>query len=446
MVEPEASRFWQASMRCGLVEVETLNTWWNAIPPEKRVFDKVDVYLARQSVESGALTLWQAQQLMNGRWQGLRLGKYVLLQLLGQGGMGRVYLARDTRMDRLVALKTLSKSRSQNPRAVARFAREIRVGAKLQHENLIRVYDDGIEYGLRFLVMEYIDGKPVARLLQELGRLPVEAAADLARQVLLGLEHLHEQELLHRDVNPANILVNRSGVAKLTDLGLAVDLDDSEVLTRDGATVGTFEYISPEQARDGRAIDIRSDIYSLGCTLYQMLAGRTPFPGLSAQEKILAHQFAVAEPITGLVPGCPPGLAVVVHRMLQKSPDDRYARPIDAARALAPYSTGPVPLDQLRPPGAAPPDATTQLTEETTLAAVWFDSEAEVPPVTPIVSTPSSGDVFLNEEVGDPVEPEPGDLQPPGAAHPWPISPRWLAPLAVAAVLAAAAILAAWWL
>ncbi len=314
MVEPQSSVFWQTALKSGLVNAQTLATCWESVPPDKRTGDAIDRRLARQVVNAGHLTLWQAQQLLTGRHSGLRIDRYVLLDLLGQGGMGRVYLALDTKLNRQVALKILSRERMTNPRALARFRREAKVGAQLQHENLIRVYDEGDSHGVRYLVMEYINGQTVAQLIAEQTRLPYPMAANLARQVSLGLAHLYQKELLHRDVNPMNILVDRNGTAKLTDLGLAIDLEDmDDVVTRDGATVGTFDYISPEQARHSRKIDTRSDIYSLGCTFYHMISGRVPFPAPSLPEKLFAHQSSEPEPLSKLVEGVPEELDAVVR-------------------------------------------------------------------------------------------------------------------------------------
>ena len=285
-----------------------------------------------------ALTLWQAQQLLAGRTSGYKVDRYVLLDLIGQGGMGRVYLARDTRLNRRVALKILSPERINNPRAIARFQREARVGAQLQHENLVRIYDFGESNGRYYLVMEYIEGKTIGNLISEQGPMPPATAARLVRQVALGLEHVHRKGLIHRDVNPYNIMVTHDGTAKLADLGLAIDLADEDRVTRDGATVGTFDYVAPEQARHSHAADIRSDIYSLGCTLYHMIGGQVPFPGPSLPEKLLSHQAIEPTPLSELAPGLCPGLAEIVRRMMRKSPDERYATPMQVAQALEPYS------------------------------------------------------------------------------------------------------------
>ncbi len=280
------------------------------------------------------MTLWQAQQLIAGRTSGYKVDRYVLLDLIGQGGMGRVYLARDTRLNRRVALKILSPDRMNNPRAIARFQREGRVGAQLQHENLVRIYDFGESLGRYYLVMEYIEGKTIGTLLAEQGPMPATTAARLVRQVALGLEHAHRKGLIHRDVNPYNILITHDGTAKLADLGLAIDLADQERVTRDGATVGTFDYVAPEQARHSHTADIRSDIYSLGCTFYHMLTGQVPFPVPSLPEKLFAHQTQEPAPVTELVADLPAGLGEVVERMMKKLPEDRYATPLQVAQAL----------------------------------------------------------------------------------------------------------------
>ena len=338
MLELKASRFHQAALQSGLIDEAGLAACFELIPPEKRTLEALDRRLARQAISTGRLTLWQAQQVLGGRSTGFKIDKYVLLDLLGRGGMGRVYLARDVRLNRLVALKILSQERMNNPRAIARFQREAKVGAQLQHENLVRVYDEGDAGGIRYLVMEYIEGKNVGQIIGELGVIPWPTSARLGRQIALGLEHARLKELIHRDVNPCNILVTEEGTAKLTDLGLAIDLNDQDNVTRDGATVGTFDYVAPEQARHSRSVDTRADIYSLGCTLYHMMAGRVPFPVASLPEKLYAHQLKEPEPLEEVTPGVPEGLAEVVRKMMRKRVEDRFQTPLEVAQALEPFA------------------------------------------------------------------------------------------------------------
>ena len=356
-IDPRSSRFWQESLRHGLLDDASLRSCWDAIPEAKREQSAVDRRLARQAIMAGHLTLWQAQQVLNGRGFALKIDKYVLLNVIGQGGMGRVFLARDTRLKRRVALKILSRERLSNPRHTARFLREAKIGAQLQHDNLVRIYDEGEDRGLVYLVMEYIEGRNVSQLLTKSGPIAPSMVALIGRQVALGLEHARLKGLIHRDVNPQNILVTRDGTAKLTDLGLAIDLGDpDDVVTRDGATVGTFDYISPEQARHPRSVDSRSDLYSLGCSLYHMLAGRVPFPSASLPEKLYAHQLHAPEPLADQVPGLPSGLAEIVHRLMAKAPGDRFPTPLAVAEALEPFAEGAGSISSLmdRPPAGDP--------------------------------------------------------------------------------------------
>jgi serine/threonine-protein kinase len=339
MVDPQTTRFWQTAIQSGLVDAAALRACWDSIPEAKRTADAADRRLARQTVEKRYLTLWQAQQIMNGRSSGYKIDKYVLIDIVGHGGMGRVYLAKDTRLNRQVALKVLSRERMSNPRAIARFRREAKVGAQLQHENLVRIYDEGEANGICYLVMEFINGRNIGQILSDIGAMPPAIAAGLARQVALGLEHARHKGLIHRDVNPLNVLVSQEGIAKLTDLGLAIDLGDPEdIVTRDGATVGTFDYIAPEQARHSRSVDTRSDIYALGCTLYHMLSGRVPFPQPSLPEKLYAHQSLDPEPITSLVPEVNPGIEAAIQKMMRKSMEERFQTPLEVAKALEPYA------------------------------------------------------------------------------------------------------------
>ncbi len=377
MVDPKASHFWQATIRSGLIDVGGLEACLAAIDPEGCAPGKFDRRLARQAVASGRLTGWQAQQLLRGRWKGLSIGKYLLLGVLGRGGMGQVYLARDTRLGRHVAIKVLSKGRGDCPRARARFAREARIAGQLQDEHLIRVYDDGEAFGLPFLVMEYIDGRSVAQLVGGCGMLPPATAAEVTRQVALGLEYLDRKGLFHRDVTPSNILVDRGGTAKLTDFGLAVHLDEPDNLTVEGSTLGTFDYLSPEQARTPHGIDIRSDIYSLGCSFYHMIAGVVPFPDTTAVGKLMAHRGLEAAPLAMLAPSCPPELAVVVRRMMRKTPEERYARPSEVAAALEPFASGPGPLRRIVAMGTGPREGATSAIDGA-YAAEWFDSDSEL--------------------------------------------------------------------
>jgi len=413
MLGPRSSRFHQAALQSGLIDEAGLADCWDLIAPERRTPEAIDRRLARQTITTGRLTLWQAQQLLAGRVSGFQIDKYVLLNLLGRGGMGRVFLAKDVRLNRMVALKLLSQERMNNPRAIARFRREAKVGAQLQHENLVRVYDEGESAGVLYLVMEHIDGKNVGQLIGDLGKIPWPNAARLARQVALGLEHARLKGLIHRDVNPCNILVTQDGTAKLTDLGLAIDLNDLDNVTRDGATVGTFDYVSPEQAKNSRSVDTRADLYSLGCTLFHMIAGRVPFPMASLPEKLYAHQLHDPEPLAELTPEVPEGLAEIVRRLMRKLPDDRYQTPAEVALALEPFAieTGWT---------TTPEGATAGLTVggphrsgSGEVPSVAEGSSTGLTPVSPTTPGTRVGESFFPLDLG-PVEPLAGSLSKSG--------------------------------
>jgi WD40 repeat protein/tRNA A-37 threonylcarbamoyl transferase component Bud32 len=301
------------------------------------------VKAARALVRDGVMTRFQAEQFLRGRWRGLVIsGKYVLLGPLGSGGMGHVYLCEHKVMRRRVAIKVLPDSQAEGPATLERFRREARAVAALDHPNIVRAYDIDHDDKMHFLVMEYVDGCSLEELVQKEGALEVGRACEYAHQAALGLQHAHEAGLIHRDVKPANLLVDRQGVVKILDLGLARFFHDgADNLTRqqDPHTIlGTADYLSPEQALDSHDVDIRSDIYSLGLTLYFLLKGKSPFDdGKSVAQKLLCHQTRVLDPLTAVRPEVPEGLAAVVAKMSAKDADERYQEPAEVAEALAPW-------------------------------------------------------------------------------------------------------------
>ncbi|MBN2580576.1 MAG: protein kinase [Pirellulales bacterium] len=272
------------------------------------------------------------------------LGEYKILEELGQGGMGAVYKALHTKLDRVVAVKILSRGRSGDERAIARFEREMKAIGRLDHPHIVRAYDAREIGGMPVLVMEYVEGMDLGRLAQRLGPLPTAEACELVRQAAEGLQYVHENGLVHRDLKPSNLIVTPEGTVKILDLGLArfhFDQPTGEV-THTGQAMGTVDYMAPEQASDSHAADIRADIYSLGCTLYKLLTGRAPFETKHFRgtfEKMTAHVRQPVPPIRDLLPEIPPELAVIVQRMLAKDPADRYAEPAEVVAALTPFCT-----------------------------------------------------------------------------------------------------------
>ncbi|OYW17570.1 MAG: hypothetical protein B7Z55_12285, partial [Planctomycetales bacterium 12-60-4] len=201
-----------------------------------------------------------------------RLGKYQIDKKLGQGGMGAVYLALDTELRRKVAIKVLPRDKASNPTLVRRFKAEAQAAAQLRHDNIVAVYDSDESDGYLYIAMEFVEGQDLHEMINRRGTIPVKRSIEMMKQVASALQHAHEHKIVHRDIKPSNLLIRRDGVVKVTDLGLARSVDDTieTGITRAGTTVGTVDYMSPEQARNSKLADIRSDLYSLGCTWFQM--------------------------------------------------------------------------------------------------------------------------------------------------------------------------------
>jgi serine/threonine protein kinase len=257
------------------------------------------------------------------------LGKYQIEREIGAGGMGAVFLARDTTLNRLAALKVLPRDKAENPVLVKRFKAEGQAAAHLRHENIVSVYDAGEEDGYLYIALEYVEGTDLHNMISKRTRVPVRRSLEIITQVTKALAHAYQQGIVHRDIKPANILIRQDGVVKLTDLGLARSIDDNTEtsITRAGTTVGTVDYMAPEQARDSKAADIRSDIYSLGCTWYHMLTGRAPFSEGSLTNKLAAHATTPAPDPREYNERVPEGVVAIIHRMMAKSKNDRYQTP-----------------------------------------------------------------------------------------------------------------------
>jgi len=269
-----------------------------------------------------------------------QFGQYRILQKVGQGGMGAVYKAVHTRLDKVVALKLVTESRVHSSDRIARFDREMKAIGRLEHENLVRAIDAGESEDNLYLVMEYVDGLDVTDLLRSAGHLSPADAGEIIRQAARGMEYVHRRKLVHRDLKPSNLMLTRSGQVKILDLGLA-QLNDwsAEGLTQSGQIMGTLDYMAPEQAGDSRLVDLRADIYSLGCTFFEMLSGRSPFSqrgNESLAELILAHATQPLPSLAKLQPGIPSKLVELVDQMTAKQPEDRPQTMQEVAEQLEP--------------------------------------------------------------------------------------------------------------
>jgi serine/threonine protein kinase len=336
-------------LRSELLDREQLQESLRAVPPEQRHDAQA---LADHLVRTGKLTRFQASKLIRGFSQGMIIGPFRLLAPLGKGGMGTVFLVRDQRSDHLVALKVLPPRLARTEeRMLVRFQREMEMSQRVAHPHLAWTYEVGEFRGAHYIAMEYIPGRTLTRLVNEEGSLPLPRAARLMAEVAAGLEHAHNQGLIHRDLKPSNILVTPRDHAKVLDLGLALshgETGDALIVGGQGYIVGTMDYISPEQTVDPLKVDPRSDVYSLGCTLYFALSGQPPFPGGTSKEKIMRHRNETPTPLAELVPMLPAGFVGLVERMMAKDPANRPPSAAAVEAELRAWAAGEVvqPLDR----------------------------------------------------------------------------------------------------
>lgn len=302
--------------------------------------------LARRLVERKLLTRWQAGVLLSGR-AAFFLGKYKLLKELGRGGMGAVFQAEHATLKRVVALKVMAPQFLRDPGAVARFHREIQAAAALDDPHIVAAYDAESVGDTHFLVMEYVAGQTLDELVKGGQSLPIPEACEYIRQAALGLAHAHERGMAHRDIKPANLLLASTpegdALVKILDMGLARFASESredDGLTKTGQIMGTPDYIAPEQARNTRHADIRSDIFSLGCTLFRLLTGRVPFEGENVMAKLMARALHDAPRVQSVRSDIPDELDAIVSRMVARDPDRRYQTPAEVATALQAVTTG----------------------------------------------------------------------------------------------------------
>ena len=354
-------------------------------------------YMVRQKI----LTVWQAEKVLQGKHKGFFLGRYRLLSLLGKGGMSSVFLAEHTVMKRFCALKVLPAKRVHDASYLGRFHREAQAVAALDHPNIVRAYDvdmaadAGVD--IHFLAMEFVKGKSLLEVVQEKGPVPFADAAEYVRQSAHGLDHAHQAGLVHRDVKPGNLLVTPTGVIKVLDLGLARFFDDGDhslTVQHDEKVLGTADYISPEQAIDSHKVDRRTDIYSLGCTLYYLLSGHPPFNSGSLAQRLMAHQTKPAPSITNERPDVPVSLLAIMEKMMAKKVEERYQTAQAVADAIAnwqkPSATPAVPVAEKPPVQATTPAAVAAKPAAAAVKPAALVAKAPAAKTTPAASTSTS--------------------------------------------------------
>jgi serine/threonine protein kinase len=347
---PTVDEFLKTIRRSGVLDLEQLKAAVAHAPTDWREWGAA--VLAEYLIKTGKLSRFQSRKLLQGTHRGLVLGPYQILSPLGKGAMGTVYMARDGRSGQLVALKILSSRRArEEERARTRFQREMELSKRLMHPHVAVTYEAGTLQDVHFIAMEFIPGKSMSRVVATQGPLPVARAARLLAEVALGLQHAHEQGIIHRDLKPSNIMVTPNDHAKVLDVGLAFvqgEKADATVIGGLGYIVGTMDYISPEQSIDATKVDPRSDIYSLGCTLYFAVSGQPPFPGGTGIEKRQRHRTEEPTPLRQLRPGLPAAFVELVQKLMAKDPLQRPQTTQAARELLLPWATedAALPLDR----------------------------------------------------------------------------------------------------
>ncbi|MFM8893609.1 MAG: serine/threonine-protein kinase, partial [Planctomycetia bacterium] len=303
-----------------------------AEPREPAAEPEVTVISARPEATGRAASMAEIGQALEGRF----LGPYRLDRFVGGGGMGAVFRALDTTLDRVVAVKVLSRQQSHAEEMLRRFRNEAQSAARLDHENIGRVHAVGSDDGWHYIVFEFIEGTNLRDVIAREGAFDVARMINVTIPVADALEHASQRDVVHRDIKPSNIIITPTGKARIVDMGLARlhHVAGDEDLTVSGVTLGTFDYISPEQARDPRSADVRSDLYSLGCTMFFMLAGRPPFADGTMVQKLLQHQQDAPPAIESLRPDVPRRVGAILGRLMAKDPDSRYQRPAELVAEL----------------------------------------------------------------------------------------------------------------
>lgn len=321
----DLNQFLTSLCEVGLLTEADAAHWRQA--PQKDVRE-----VARELVRQKRITPFQARSAYHGMAKSLAIGSYLVQQRLGGGGMGQVYQAQHRHMKRVVAIKIINKSNLTSQEAIRRFEREVEAVAKLNHPNIVTAHDADVEDGRHYLVMELVEGSDLHSLIRERGPVTPTQAVDWVLQAARGLEYAHQRGIVHRDIKPGNLLLSTANVVKILDMGLA-RFDDPAIgdetttdvpLTKMGEIIGTIDFMSPEQAEDTRKADARSDIYSLGCTLYFLLTGEFVFTGDTIMKKLLAHREQPPPNLASRCKDTPPELDKVFRRMVAKQPEQRY--------------------------------------------------------------------------------------------------------------------------
>ncbi len=454
--DSDLSEFKLAVLSIKLLEADELERIARTVP------DDVPS-LGRALVRAGKLTPFQANALARGKARGLVIGNYFVLDKLGAGGMGVVFKARHRRLGRVVALKILPPAFARDPDLLSRFRREVDVAASLSHPNIVAILDADEDRGIHFMTMEYIEGSDLDRLVVDRGALAVDLALDCVIQAARGLEAAHARGIVHRDIKPGNLMLDRSGLVRVLDLGLARTFGTPDPLaettprslTQSGTCVGTVDFMAPEQGLDSRRVDHRADIYSLGCTLCYLMTGRPPFKGENLVVKLMAHQNVDAESLRLARPDIPAAIDAAFLAMMSKKPEDRPATMSQVITLLEACRTRPGEADEARtglksiaasamreahpPTGAVTPTPTrTDAPADPAAGSAPIGSTAPAPPPRAPARTEPAWDKLIDFKETEAVEdagPEPEEADEKRV-------PAWLVPVAGGSALTLAVLVA----
>jgi len=355
MATLQEKRFAEIAVKKGLADPEKVNAALTAV--DEAVAKGQRATLLDTMLERGWIQEPQKQEILKAAEADgpLVLGDFEIIELLGQGGMGAVYKAREISLDRLCALKLLPAHLAREPSIVARFRREAQACAKLDHPHIIRGYRVGEVDGQHYFAMELVEGTSVDRIIEEKGPMEIDEAVKILKQIASALDYAHRAKMIHRDIKPDNIMITKDGVAKLADLGLvkAGDTEQTRV-TMSGTGMGTPAYMPPEQAKGAKHADERSDLYSLGATLYHMVTGEMPYKGDSAFEVMQQHEKGVLKPPRSLRPEVPSWLDLIIGKLMARKPENRFQSAKELLEAVERHTGGRAATTAPPTPRAAP--------------------------------------------------------------------------------------------
>lgn len=390
-MSPTIDEFVQQITELGLMTADEMAAFRKGLPPDK--LPRSAKEYARELIRHNCLTELQAKSIYRGNTKNLVFGDYLILEKIGEGGMGQVYKARDRRNDRIVAFKVLSSAAVKSTKLVQRFQQEIDVASRLDHPNIVKMFEAGKLNNVRFMAMEYVLGIDLLSYIKDRNRrLDVGKAIDYILQAAHGLEYAHGQGVIHRDIKPSNLLLDENRKIKILDMGLARvtaeddDDDDDNRLTVAGQMLGTARFMSPEQIEDSRTADLRSDIYSLGCTMHFLLRRKAPYRGDTMAHIMIAHMTEPIPSISEKREDVPESIDHIFEKMVAKLPDDRYETmsaliaDLETTMGLRPAavtddadSESPLPVSA----SVRPPDETDQSMDgDVSFSEVSFDAQS----------------------------------------------------------------------